>query len=111
MPSFKVHCDECEYTLGNPFPDVHHWLDEFAREYYPSPVHRAIRHHREGIEQVRLKWGNDAAEAARLHIQADMGFIPDKSYWEDMTEVIAHPTKGRLEVPVMELLKRVHRDL
>ena len=34
--------------------------------------HRKLRHHIAGIEQVRKLWGDKAAEAARLHIIADL---------------------------------------
>ena len=77
--NYKEHCKECKEKLGNDWAVVHRWLDEFAPQYFPSMSHRAIRHHKEGIEIVRKMWGDRAAEAARLHIIADM----DKVLSED----------------------------
>jgi hypothetical protein len=34
--------------------------------------HRGLRHHLEGIEEVRRKFGDQAAEAARQHIISDL---------------------------------------
>jgi hypothetical protein len=34
--------------------------------------HRKLRHHLAGIEQARKLWGDQAAEAARLYIIADL---------------------------------------
>lgn len=85
---FKDHCKECEEKLGKPFDVVHRWLDEYAKLYFPSTIHRAMRHHIAGVEEVRHKWGDEAAKAAELHILADMkdegvNFIPDEKYWQD----------------------------
>jgi hypothetical protein len=71
------HCEECIQKLGEPFGEVHEWLDEFAAEFFPLLAHRIERHHSSGIEEVRLKWGDKAAEAARLHIIADEGCVPE----------------------------------
>ena len=37
-----------------------------------------MRDHREGIEEVRAKWGDEAAEAAEIHILKDCGKIMDR---------------------------------
>ncbi|MDI6839264.1 MAG: hypothetical protein QMD71_00140 [bacterium] len=34
--------------------------------------HRKFRHHKEGIEQVRKMWGDEAAKAAEIHIRTDL---------------------------------------
>lgn len=73
--NYKEHCKECKEKLGNDWAVVHKWLDEFAPQYWPSQAHRAIRHHKEGVEEVRRLWGDRAAEAAELHIIADMGEV------------------------------------
>jgi len=72
VSSYKEHCDECKEKLGHDFSVVHRWLDAMAKNFWPFKCHRAVRHHKEGIEVVRKKWGNVAAQAAELHILADM---------------------------------------
>ena len=70
MPSFEQHCEESIQLFGEPFEEVHRWLDEFAR--CQGMHHRIFRHHEAGIEEVRRKWGDKAAAAARAHITADL---------------------------------------
>lgn len=77
MPSIKDHCIETKAALGSDWFCVHKWLDECAGVYWPSKMHRAHRHHRDGIEEVRKLWGDQAADAARIHILADMGVVLD----------------------------------
>ena len=72
---WKYHAEDCQKELGNAWFCVHHWLDEFAGQYWPSKAHRAIRHHREGVEEVRRMWGSQAAQAAEMHIIADEGCV------------------------------------
>jgi hypothetical protein len=72
MPSFVQHCAETVARLGRPFEQVHLWLDEFAGKPPYGMRHRRVRHHLAGIEQVRKLWGDEAAEAARLHVVADL---------------------------------------
>ena len=80
MSSFNQHCDECREKLGNGFEYVHKWLDEFFAKMNWDVKHRDIRHHEVGIEEVRKMWGDNAAEAARLHILADFyGYMPKDS--------------------------------
>ena len=67
MPSFKEHCDESERLFGQPYPEVHQWLDEFAGRPPWGMKHRRFQHHAAGIEQVRKRFGNGAAAAARQH--------------------------------------------
>lgn len=80
MASFNEHCQDCIIELGEPFPEVHRWLDAlFVRLGY-SVKHRDARHHVDGIEQVRKMWGDRAAEAARIHIEKDFnGWVPKNS--------------------------------
>ena len=68
---FEDHCAECARVLGEPFAQVNAWLDEYAA----TPLgarHRRRRHHLAGIEEVRQKWGDRAAAAARLHVLSDL---------------------------------------
>ena len=72
MPSFEQHCAEAEQRFGKPYAEVHQWLDEFAGKPPYGMRHRRKRHHLAGIEEVRRKWGDEAAEAARQHILSDL---------------------------------------
>ncbi len=66
------HEAECLEKLGTRFELIHKWLDEFAGTAEYGMRHRKLRHHEEGIRRVREKWGDDAADAARLHIISDL---------------------------------------
>jgi hypothetical protein len=72
MPSFTQHCAETTAALGKPFAEVHRWLDEFAGKPPYGMRHRRLRHHGAGVEEARKRWGEEAAQAARLHIIADL---------------------------------------
>lgn len=81
---FTEHCMRCRNRFGEDFDYVHRWLDEF---YGVSPYgtkHRKLRHHKKGIEEVLQRWGNRAADAARLHILDDLQTGEDRKadeYW------------------------------
>lgn len=65
------HCAESVALFGEDFRDVHVWLDEC----FSTPLgarHRRKRHHLAGIEQVRRRFGAQAAEAARRHVISDL---------------------------------------
>jgi hypothetical protein len=68
---YEEHCEESIRLFGEAFEQVHAWLDEYAA----TPLgarHRRMRHHLAGIEEVRLRWGGLAAEAARQHVASDL---------------------------------------
>jgi len=75
---FIDHCAHTCEVLGKDWPEVHRWLDELSHP--PSmfgvddfdPDHRRYRHTRQGVEQVRAWWGDEAAKAAELHICDDL---------------------------------------
>ena len=75
MASWKEHAKDCKDQLGKDWIVVHHWLDELAGIYWPWMGHRVHRHHKEGIEIIRQKWGDEAAKAAEIHILRDEGVI------------------------------------
>ena len=75
MASWKQHAEDCYEILGNHWIIVHQWLDEFSKIYFPFKIHRTHRHHREGIEEARKKWGDEAAKAAMIHILTDEGKV------------------------------------
>ena len=72
MPSFREHCDESERLFGQPFPEVHRWLDEFAFRPPLGLRHRRLRHHEAGIAEARKLFGEKAAAAARQHVISDL---------------------------------------
>ena len=76
--NIKDHCKECLRRLGRDWKEVHLWLDEFAKDFPDWMGHRQIRHHDEGVEEVRAIWGDEAADAARIHIIQDEGAIPTR---------------------------------
>ena len=90
MPSREQHCIECLYKMNDEFEYVHDWLDEFAQKM--GPKHRLSRHHKEGVEEVRGKWGDQAAKAAEMHIVADVGVVVSRSDLRAMWKK-SHPYK------------------
>lgn len=83
MALLTVHEQDCRRLLGRPFREVHLFLDEFHAE--EGPTHRRHRHHREGLAEVRDRWGELAAQAARLHIIRDCGWVPPARAYESGT--------------------------
>ena len=79
MAHWKEHCKDCrEAGLSKEWNVVHRWLDEFAKQHWPWMGHRIERHHKDGVEEVRKKWGDEAAIAAEIHISKDFnGYIPN----------------------------------
>jgi len=75
---FEEHCRECRKKLGDDWEKVHIWLDETAKGYFPWHGHRQIRHHSDGVQAIREMWGEEAAEAAEMHIISDEGYVPSK---------------------------------
>lgn len=75
MASFDQHCADCRRELGEPFEEVHRWLDKLFKVLRQK--HRAVRHHAGGVEQIRRMWGDLAARAAEIHIMRDCaGIVP-----------------------------------
>jgi len=72
MPIFEKHCAESCTLFGEPFPEVHQWLDAFAGTPQYGFKHRRKRHHAVGVEEVRKMFGDKAAAAARQHIISDL---------------------------------------
>jgi len=66
MAKVAEHCQDCIDELGEPFEQVHKWLDGLFR--YAGSDHRDIRHNVKGVEKVRKMWGDKAAKAAEIHI-------------------------------------------
>lgn len=70
MGTRKEHEADCVAKLGKPFSHVHAWLDAMYAVTH-SFSHRDIRHNREGIEEIRRQFGDEAAKAAVCHILLD----------------------------------------
>ena len=69
MAKFEEHCQDCINELGEPFPQVHKWLDELF--IILRHKHREVRHNSESVEEIRKMWGDEAAKAAEIHIRKD----------------------------------------
>lgn len=83
MSSYKEHCLDCEKILGKQWNCVHLWLDEMFRHMGGNWIHRSFRHHAEGIEEARKMWGDEAAEAAKIHIMKDFPGLKEPPKAED----------------------------
>ena len=69
---FSEHCKESITLFGNPFEEVHKWLDEFADAPGIGFKHRRFRHHLKGIEEVRKIFGDIASDVALQHVKSDL---------------------------------------
>ena len=79
MAHWKEHCKDCKDAgLSRDWQVVHFWLDELAKIYWPWMGHRVHRHNKDGVEDVRKKWGDEAARAAEIHIIKDEGVVLSK---------------------------------
>jgi len=96
MASFTEHCLECKEKIGDPFPQVHKWMDEYFALLHFDVKHRDVRHHEKGIEEVQRMWGDEAAKAARIHIQRDFdGWVPkDSKEVQEWRMGVVHPRTG-----------------
>ena len=85
MANREVHNKDCMKILGETFDHVHRWLGGLAFSEGKGMLninHRRFRHHKEGIEVVRKMWGDRAAEAAKIHIERDEGYVKAKKVME-----------------------------
>ena len=88
---FEEHCEESIAFFGSAFVQVHQWLDEFAGKPGIGMKHRRFRHHEAGMEEVRGMWGDQAALAAKLHIQSDLeheGWKPGDHFPKDEKDYV-----------------------
>lgn len=100
MANLDQHKKDCSKWLGSDFEEVHLWMDEFFTRY--GSEHRRMRHHREGIEQARGKFGERGAEAATIHILRDCRNIPSE---QDYSSGIVDILGLRREWPVAAYIK------
>jgi Domain of unknown function (DUF6915) len=68
----ESHCRECKEKLGKRYEEVHKWLDQFAFSAQYEMRHRRVLHHKAGIDEAGRLFGKGAAEAALLHVIADL---------------------------------------
>lgn len=80
MAHLDDHCAHCRQLLGHEWRKVHLWLDKLYEKH--GPLHRPYRHHAEGIEVVRKRWGDEAAWAAKIHIIVDCWGIPTSADYQ-----------------------------
>jgi len=50
-------------------------MDEMFK--YFGPLHRRVRHHKQGVNEVQKIFGKEEAKAAIIHIVRDCGAVPD----------------------------------
>jgi hypothetical protein len=72
LSTFERHCQESEELFGEPFEEVHLWLDEFQGTPEYRMRHRRVRHHEAGIREAIKLFGEKAAQVARQHIISDL---------------------------------------
>lgn len=92
------HESECLEKLGKPFAEVHKWLDQFAGRPECGMRHRKKLHHKAGIELARELFGDEGAEAAKLHILADLSDEMGFGELNISEEMIPRDEKHYLEI-------------
>jgi hypothetical protein len=91
MSTFVEHCQQAITQFGKSYEEVHNWLDELAGKPGYGMRHRRVRHHLEGIQQVRELFGDEAASVARQHIIADLkeeGWIESDPFPKDECDYV-----------------------
>lgn len=63
------HTEHCRQILGEGFPLVHDYLDQYADKL--GPEHRTVLHNAMGVVHCISNFGMLAGAAACLHIWAD----------------------------------------
>lgn len=74
MATIRTHCEDCKRILGEPYQEIHQYLDAFASAYNPSEYgeyHRQFRHTEHEIERIHDDFGEKAAIAAKIHLIRD----------------------------------------
>jgi len=94
---FESHCKNTIRELGKAYPEIHHWLDAFARAYsqtfygYETTTfeHRKHRHHKEGIEEAVIEFKGKYPEdivrkVCEIHIRDDyFGILPVRKNFDE----------------------------
>lgn len=87
MSELKVHEEQCRRVFGQPFTEVHQFLDQYndANGHpFTAHLHRRHLHHRGGLLTVAKKFGMRAVLPARIHILEDcLGYLPEETDYDD----------------------------
>jgi len=72
------------------YMEIHNWFDE-SKQHFAGPMHRALRHHSQGIFECEVLWGvtmenSDGKKVAirsigEQHVIEDLGRIPSLQDW------------------------------
>ena len=77
MSTLEAHKKDSIEKFGKPYEEVHIYIDQYHAKY--GAKHRFMLHHDQGIEEIRQKFGNEAALVAESHIKLDCnGRVPKK---------------------------------
>ena len=71
MAFLQEHEYDCRRILCREWTEVHLRLDALFIYKKHGAEHRRHRHHKEGVEEVRQQWGDEAAIAAKIHTLID----------------------------------------
>jgi len=108
MPDRKFHEKRAREVFGEPWTQVHAWLDAlaFGPDGRLDINHHRHRHHIGGVHEVERLWGETAAAVARQHIKDDDGKVftedeikriyPDGPEWKTMEPVRKRVDKNDL---------------
>lgn len=90
MGTRAEHIQDTLEKLGKSFEHVHEFLDQHHADH--GGKHRFKLHHKDGVEMVRDKWGDEAALAAECHIRLDcLGRIPSaEDYKTGKVDFLGH---------------------
>lgn len=72
----KDHMESTLMKIGEEHKDVHKALDDYFFEFRSS-LHWVILHHCLGVTKMVERFGGGARRAAEIHIEDDMGFVPE----------------------------------
>ena len=72
MARFEEHCEASIQLFGQPYAEVHRWLDAFAGSPENGYRHWKKQHHKAGIREVVALFGEVAGSVARQHIITDL---------------------------------------
>lgn len=81
MASLQRHVQDCREFLGDGCVEVNRWIDELFAIL--GPAHRKVRHHKEGIDEARILFGEKGGRAAAIHILRDCRQIPRRADYEN----------------------------
>lgn len=98
MANRKIHCRDCMERLGNSWNEVHKYLDGLFDYKTRLINHRVERHHMEGVEYCREHWGDEAAQAAKIHIQRDLDLLDVEDVDLDMIPVNKTEAEAWLQI-------------